>query len=363
MKVLFLSELNNIHTKKWVKGLANRDCEVSVFGLSKPLDDFYDKLSNVKSYSVDFTGLGDKGILSKIAYLKVIKQLKKICSEFEPDIVHAHYATSYGLLGSFLKKEPFLISVWGFDVYKFPHSSLLHKKILKRNLKKATHLFSTSHVMAAETKKYTNKKVEVIPFGVNLDLFNYIEIEKQNLDFTIGIVKTLEENYGIKFLIEAFKKIKDTNPNLNLKLKIVGKGREENNLKNLAKTLNVISSVEFLGFVENDKLPPLINQMDVVVIPSFVESFGVAAVEALACKVPVIASDVDGLAEVVIDGENGYLSLPGNANSIAEKVQLLINDPTLRKRLGENGRQSVMDKYDWEKNVDTQIEHYKRILS
>lgn len=362
MRILFLSDLNNVHTKKWVAGFSKRGCIVCAFGLAKVEGDFYKDLKNVSVESLTFTELGDKSTFSKIQYLKVVQRLKKIYKEFKPDIVHSHYATSYGLLGSFVKHEPYLISVWGFDVYEFPNASPIHKAILKRNLRKATHLFSTSHDMAEETKKYTNKKIDVIPFGVDTQLFKPIKQEESKA-YTIGIVKTLEENYGIDYLIKSFARICVKYPKKQLKLLIVGRGREEANLKKLANDLGITDKVEFAGFVDNSLIPTLLNQMNIVVIPSFIESFGVAAVEASACEIPVIASNVDGLPEVVIDGETGLLCEPGNVKSITDKIDQLIKNPKMAKLMGENGRKFVLEHYDWEKNVDNQILHYKEILS
>ncbi len=365
MKILLLSDLNSIHTKKWIKALSEKGIEIQAFGLGRPQDDFFDQFENVTVHHAEFTNQYGKSGLNKLKYLKVVKRLKQIEAAFSPDIVHAHYATSYGLIGTFLRHKNFLISVWGEDVFSFPKESVYKKILFKRNLRKAKAIFSTSNVMAKETQRYTKKKVNVVPFGVDVSIFKPINQGFRNEDLVIGIVKTLEDKYGIKFLIESFSRVLKTNPNLNLKLLIVGKGRKEEELKAQVSSLGIKEYVEFTGAVAHTSVPSYFNKMDIVVVPSVLdgESFGVAAVEASACEKPVIVSNVGGLPEVVIDGITGLICEPRNSTCLAEKIDLLIQDEQLRIQLGKNGRVHVLKNYDWNQNVALMIDHYRRIYN
>ena len=361
MKIFFLSDLNNVHTKKWISALAERGCTVLGFGLSKPTDSFYVNLENVRIEYSDFQNVYGGSTLKKAGYLKVVRQLKKLRKTFNPDIVHAHYATSYGLLALLMKTHPCLISVWGTDVYRFPNESWLSRAILKRNLRKADYLFSTSLDMAKETSKYTNKKVEVVPFGVDLKAFKPINVEKSSA-ITIGIIKTLELCYGINYLIDAFAMLLTLHPNKSFELIIIGQGSQKDALEKQTQKLGIGKYVQLLGRVPHDTVPAHFSKMDIVVIPSLEESFGVAAAEALACERPVIASNIGGLPEIVIDGENGFLCEAESAESILSKLEILVNDQALRTKFGKAGRKFVQEKYDWENNADLMVEHYHRIL-
>lgn len=366
MKLLFLSDLNNIHTKKWISALSQHNIEILAFGLSAPTDDFYIKYPNVKLIYSNFTGLYGDSKLSKIKYLKVLPQLKKAYKTFKPDIVHAHYSTSYGLLGALLKHNPYLISVWGEDVFSFPRESKMKYILFKWILKKADYIFSTSEIMAVETSLYTDKKVEVVPFGVDMDFFKPIStVEKPKNDITIGIVKTLEPKYGIKYLIEAFDIIKKKYNSYKLKLIIVGSGSKEEELKQQVKNLGLENQIEFTGRVDHHKVPEYFNKMDIVVVPSVKrgESFGVAAVEASSCEKAVIVSNIGGLPEVIINNKTGLLSEPKNSQDIADKISFLIDQPEKRFEMGKAGRFNVEEKYKWEDNVRLMITHYKQILS
>lgn len=362
MKIFFLSDLNNVHTKKWISALSERGCTVLGFGLSKPTDSFYDNLKNVTIEYSDFQNVYGGSTLKKVGYLKVIRQLKKLSKTFNPDIVHAHYATSYGLLALLMKVRPCLISVWGTDVYRFPNESWLSKAILKRNLRKADYLFSTSHDMAKETAKYTNKEIGVVPFGVDMNTFKPVAVEKSDDTITIGIIKTLELCYGINYLIDAFAILVSNHPKQIFELNIIGQGSQKDALTEQITRLGLEAQVHLLGRVPHDTVPAHFSKMDIVVIPSLEESFGVAAAEALACERPVIASNIGGLPEIVIDGENGFLCVAKSARSILTKLEILVNDKALRERFGKAGRKFVQEKYDWENNADLMVEHYQRIM-
>ena len=364
MKILLLSELNSIHTKKWVSGLAASGCEVLVYGLIPPRDEFYKDLPNVKVEFSNFTNGGGPSKYHKLKYLTVRKRIKAIHKDFQPEIVHAHYASSYGLLGTFLKFSPYAISVWGDDVFSFPQESKLKNWLFKRNLKKADAIFSTSIVMAKETKKYTSKEVVVIPFGVDVNYFKKIESPREENSVVIGIVKTLEDKYGIKYLIDAFHILTKRFENLNLSLIIVGTGSKEKELKQQVTNLGLDEYVNFTGQIEHHQIPTVFNQMDIVAVPSILEgeSFGVAAVEASACELPVVVCNVGGLPEVILDGKTGYVVEKKNPKQLAEKIAVLIDDPALRTQMGKAGRVNVLEKYNWQDNLAMQVEEYKKLL-
>ena len=145
------------------------------------------------------------------------------------------------------------------------------------------------------TKQYLKKEknIYITPFGVDTDLFKKINLKKDENKIVIGIVKTLMPKYGIEYLIRAIdelKKILDSNTYEKIEVHIYGTGYLKEELEELSKKLKVDDKIKFLGYVNNKKVPEVINMMDVFVIPSILdsESFGVAAVEAYyACEAEV----------------------------------------------------------------------------
>jgi len=231
MKVMILADPASAHTIKWVSSLSKKGVDIFLFGLTDYNPQNYYSLRNVRIYSegLDKSLFTKKdGAFSKIAYLKQIKKLKLFIKENNPDIVHAHYATSYGLLGVLSGFHPLVISVWGADVYNFPQQSFLHKALLRYNLKKADKILSTSNIMATEINKYTPKQIEITPFGINLQEFcpRHADSPFAPGDIVIGTIKSLEKKYGVEYLIRAFKILKEKYTELPLKLLIVVGGSE-----------------------------------------------------------------------------------------------------------------------------------------
>lgn len=361
MKVMILSDANSIHTKRWVSSLSKKGIDIVLFSLTDCKDKFYNDFERIKIF-----GLGKDSkdsILSKLRYLTVVSKLKSVIKEEKPDILHAHYASSYGLLGALAKNKeiPYIISVWGSDVYDFPNITPFGKQIIRYNLSKADHILSTSHVMAKETKKYTDKPIVITPFGVDVELFKP-STHKESEEFVIGNVKTLRPKYGIDVLIKAADIVFKNNPDKKIRLDIYGEGPQKEELVELTKELGIEDKVNFKGFVQNTLLPDVYNSVSVSVSVSDSESFGVVAVEAMACGCPVVTSDADGFTEVVKDGETGFIVPKRNPEATAAAIQKFIDNPNLRKEMGEEGRKRVVHLYDWDENVETMIEEYHKVL-
>lgn len=364
MKVLMLSDPNSPHTIKWAKSLAKNGIDIFIFGIGDLKVDNYGGILNIKIRTLKENVNRNEWSISKLRYLKALPFVKQIIKEFKPDILHAHYATSYGLLGALSGFNPFVISVWGSDIFSFPLKSRLHKLLLTFNLTKADKVLSTSHVMAKETKLYTNKEIEVTPFGVDMAQFKPTYTKEELFDkddIVIGTVKTLEEKYGIEYLIKAFKIVNDKHPKLPLKLLIVGGGSLEKKLKDLTKDLGIENKTIFTGKVPYGDVPKYHNMLSVFVSVSDSESFGVAIIEASACEKPVVVSDVGGLPEVVEDGITGFVVPPKDPVKTAEAIEKLILNKDLREKVGKNGRERVKKLYNWDDNVKQMIRIYKEL--
>ena len=193
--------------------------------------------------------------------------VRSLITKIKPDIVHAHYATGYGTIAALANFHPTILSVWGSDVYVVPKKSQLHKAILKFNLAKADKILSTSKVMAQETGLYTDKEIEVTPFGIDLTSFKPELVDSLFVtdDIVIGTVKTLDETYGIEYLIQAFALLQNKYPDLPLKLLIVGSGPREAHLKQLASELLSPTDYKFTGKVKYADVPKYHNMLSVFV--------------------------------------------------------------------------------------------------
>ena len=364
IKILLLSDPNSSHTIKWARALSQKGFDIFIFGLSTYNEEIYKDYNKVKVYTLGLQKKKFKGSdLFKLIYLKGLIKLKQILKNFRPDILHAHFASSYGLLGALSGFHPYILSVWGSDVYTFPTKSPLHKRVLKYNLIKADKILSTGHIMAQEIHKYINKDIEVTPFGIDIEVFKPQNVESYFTedDIVIGTVKNLEKEYGIDILIRAFKIVKNTHPNLPFKLLIVGDGSLKKQLQDLVKNLKLEDDTVFTGFIPHDEVQKYHNMMSISVFVSNRESFGVSVIEASACEKPVIVSNVGGLTEVVEDGVTGFVVHARNNQKTAEAIEKLIINKALRIKMGKAGRKRVKELYNWKNNLQYMIDIYESI--
>ncbi len=365
MKILLLTDPSSTHTARWANAFNRKGIEVLIFGLSEYNQEAFDDNINIEfvDFSSSIKETKDGNIL-KLAYLKAIPALRKYISIIKPDIIHAHYASSYGLLGALTGFHPFFISVWGSDIYLFPKKSIFHRMILKYTLSKADNIFSTSHTMKSEIENYTSKEINVVYFGVDTSVFKPAQVESvfKEDDIVIGTVKALDYNYGIEYLIEAFALLTEKYPAMPLKLLLVGGGSMMNYLKEYAFEKKVNERTVFTGRVPFSEVPIYQNMLDIAVYPSVSESFGVSVLESSACEKPVIVSNVGGLPEVVEDGETGIIVEKQNPKHVAGAIERLLVNKSLRKQLGKNGRKRVEELYSFNKNVDQMIDFYNKSI-
>lgn len=301
--------------------------------------------------------------IQKFSYVFSLSYLHSCIKKFSPDIVHAHYASSYGLLGSLSGFSPFIISAWGSDIYEFPQKSFLHKAILKFNLKRADKILSTSYVMKGELWKYSAKEVDVIPFGVDTKVFYPIRenSEHKKDPIRIGTIKAMEDIYGIKTIIEAVDLVKKCLPEVNLRVYLIGSGKRTNHYKKMIASKNLEETFIFTGKIPYAHISTYHNLLDVLLNVSTVnESFGVSVIEGMACGKPVIVSNSPGLKEVVSDC--GIVVQKDNAQQLAKAIMQLLESPELRASLGKFARQHVLDTYDFKTCLNQMTAVYEEML-
>lgn len=361
-RILLLADINSEHTQKWAIGLVNSGYEIGIFSFTAPGSDWY-KAYGIHCLHEPSVSRQANRLLSKLGYIRFLPKLKKTIAEFQPRILHAHYASSYGMLGALSRFSPFIISVWGTDVMKFPHKNIFTRFIVKYNLRKADAVCATSNVLKTHIRQLVNKRVEVIPFGVDLEEFMNKPALKDKNAFTIGCVKSLEKNYNIRSLILSFAELKTRYPARNLRLVIVGEGAERESLQNLVAELHIQEQVTFEGKLPHEQVADKINELDVLVNLSEYESFGVSVVEAMACQVPVVVSEAEGLIEVVADQKNGSIVAYNNIEQIVGALERLMLSEKLREVTGMNALERVRRNYNWPQNLDQMIRVYNRMLS
>jgi len=282
------------------------------------------------------------------------------------DIIHAHWSLA-GLAGYIVARlfnKPVVLTMHQGTTRSF---SFIERLLLEKvDYVLCNSSYTHSHVISTARPK----RIKIIPPSVDIEKFKPIPTHPEDYKlilntpsnkiilFTLG---RLVEWKGHRYLIQALKFLTDTSQ---CHLLIGGEGTLYNQLKQQVQEENLAHKVNFLGHIPGHLLPKYYSLADIYVQPSIIdkdgttEGLGVTLLEALSCGTPCIGSRVGGIPDVILEGKNGYLSDPGNPQSIAEKISLLANDKKLRDRLGKQGRDYIINKFSWEVKAREHIEIY-----
>jgi glycosyltransferase involved in cell wall biosynthesis len=352
VKILYLADAPYPHTWRWVEHFRNAgvQCEVISF---RPWD--------IPGVPVHYVNGGEA--LGKARYLIHARRVRNLIHNLQPDVMHALHLTSYGFLGALSGFRPFVLSVWGTDVLEAPRLTPFHRWLTRYALAHADTITATGLHLATETTRYApaGAPITVVPYGVDMRRFRP-QPRSTSDHVVIGAVSRLSPEKGMRYLIEAFGQLRERY-GARVSLRIAGEGPERPRIESAIHRLNLESSVELLGWLDHEQVPAFLNQLDVFVLPSTWEGFGVAAAEASAAGLPVVATNVYGIPDVVRDGETGLLTPPKDPGALARAIGHLVEEPELRTRLAEAGRKYVERHYDWTENAQQMASIYQRLLS
>ena len=243
----------------------------------------------------------------------------------------------------------------------------------KKLMKRSDALIAVSKYTVDElTELYgiDEKKIHVIYNGVDVQKFkpkpNKAELrqefgleEKKKIVLFVG---RLYHRKGLEILLRSIPPV--IQEFSNVKFVISGKGfkQKEESLRNLAKQLDIEDHVSFLGYVPDEKLPNLYATSDIFVLPAIYENFPFAILEAQSSGLPVISTKVGGIAEFLVDNENGFLIEPGDSTQLTQRVLTLLQNQKLAKEMGMRGRKLIEEKFSWRLITSQVIDLYHTLL-
>lgn len=316
-----------------------------------------------KKYFYPFTGISYSQFISKYA----IKNINP-----KPDLIHAHfsYPDGYGMMQLAKKwKVPLIISALGTIERKVAYEGSYTSKQIIQAMNFADRILSVSedlklHIVNLGIKP---EKVLVVPNGVDIEKFR--PAKKENARNLLNLpqdkkivlfVGALRKIKGVDYLIEAAKSFVDKDTELFMV------GRDDGLKKSLekrAQELKIANFIKFTGPVNHEDIPLWISAADILVLPSLSEGRPNVILEALACEIPVVATDVGGIPELLIEGETGYLVPAKNPVELSKRISRLLSDESLREKMGKLGRKSVIQRgLTWEAHGKKTVDIYTELL-
>ena len=337
--------------------MAHKGHEINVFTTAIDSKDSIEKYENMTIYRY---GTNFRIYNRNISFKMLVKPIK-----YDVDIIHVHLDESIlaALLYAKRKKVALVVTYHGdmIDTYGGFISKThvyFYNRLVNKLLSHANIIISPSEYYIDESiflGKYRDKIV-VIPNGINVDEFD-IGYSKEECRDKLGLplnnkillyLGVIHPHKGPDVLLKAMPKIiKEVS---NTELVFVGRGTMKKELEMVSKKLGVDGRIRFAGFVEESLKPLYYKAADVFCLPSTRkhESFGIVNLEAMACGVPIVASKIGGVPDVVKDGENGLLVTPKDLDALADAIIYLLENENVRKEMGKNGRKKAED-YSWER--------------
>lgn len=346
MRILMVADGQSIHTRRWVRGLADRGHALLV------ASDRVCPERGIEQARLPALKAGRRNLPA------LVKALSRAARGFRPHLVHAHYASHYGFLAALAGLRPLVISIWGADVEVFPRRGPINRAILRWTFARAHGLTATSKYLEDISRRYcpASRPIAVIPFGVDVEQFQATSHPPRDR-FMIVSNKHLEAVYGGDVLVHALARLADRP----IDAVILGEGGFRPALEDLIRHQGLSDRIRLPGAVGVDAVCAALANADLAVYPSRRESFGVATLEASAMSLPVVATRVGGLPEVVQDGVTGLLVGVEDVDALASAIDVLVEDPVRRQAMGRAGAEFVRQRFGWPNSLDRMESFYTKI--
>ncbi|HKA45812.1 MAG TPA: glycosyltransferase [Burkholderiales bacterium] len=361
MRLCFLATGDSVHSYRWIRFFADRGHETHWLSLTDCAYPPHER--------IHFERLGrGKGRTLELAGQAL--RIRKIVRSIRPDIVHAHYAGSYGLLGLIAGVRPFVVTAWGSDILvagkQWGKSSLIRAVLSHADL-----ITCDAHHIAEAIRRLgaAPEKIQIVHFGVETDRFFPGSADQEivsrwaveNRPVVISL-RQLEPIYDIETLLKAMPLVARACPAVHCI--IASSGSLEQTLRASAAAKGLNGHVQFIGRYANAELPRMLRCAQVYVSTSLSDA-GIAAstAEAMACGLPVVVTNTGENDRWITDGETGFLVKSGDSQALAERIIGLLNDAALRESMGKRARRTIETRNGYVQEMEKMQRYYIQLAS
>lgn len=373
MKVLFIAKYPQWYRLAWggdqhshvlAEYLAKKNHEVYF------LNAIYEGNNNMKFKKMNYKSYRDRPFYPKADQLIDILQDQKF------DIVHHFSTMGYSFEQLKSKKEvnfPSICSIWTlrtaaaginkdwkflFHGKPFRYLAIRKEKFAAKSANIVTVASTAMRELVSKEFNIPAEKIRKIPRGVDTHFFK-LQPWPIRKDKIILAVARLEKEKGVQYLIESMPQILKVVSNASLR--IVGAGKDEKFLRRLVHKLQLEKSVKFIGKVDRSRMPAFYKECNVFVLYSLFEPFGAVLTEAGSSGRPVIAPNCGGPQDIILDGKTGFLVKPFDFQALIDKIIEVLTNDELSKKMGEVGRQHILQNFTWASEAKSYDRLYKEL--
>jgi len=366
------------HCEGLAKALVNQNHDVHLFTLDFPGAPEYEKMDGIKVYRAS-TELGHPNFLTWVLMFNhfLSKRMADVTKTVDFDVMHVHdwLAAFSGISFKHYLKKPIVLTMHSTEVGRAQglHSpdSFSINGIEWWATYEADRVIVCSHSMKDEICNHFNlprEKVDIIPNAIDASKYD-VPVDRGAVRQRYGVgwgeklilcVGRLVPQKGVEYFIRAIPLIAKKYPEA--KFIIVGEGWSRDLLEEEARASGHANKITFTGFASDKQVIELMTSADTLVVPSIYEPFGIVALEGMATGVPVVASRVGGLAEVIDHDKTGIFVYPRSPESLAWGIDKVLSDPDNAKMLTKNAKEKLHKAYSWEAVAMKTVEVYKKVV-
>lgn len=370
MRVAYISDFLTVHDERFLRKLSagGYDTTLVTFYPRPQIPENLTELPNVLVVHHHVPPYPDpptqpririaNSVAIRLAFWRCFALFRRTLKEFQPDVVHAGWVTTCGLMSALSGIRPFLLMPWGSDVL-LAHRSTRAQMKLKWVAHRANRI--TCDCLAVKERlvadvKYPEEKILVAPWGIDLRRFRPHPQEASELRSTLGwedkkiliMTRSFEPVYGIEYFLTSLPEVLRREPQTRVIL--VGRGSLESKLRGMVEESGLRDCVHFAGFAPNADLPHYLSAADVYVSSSLSDGTSLSLLEGMACALPVVVTDVPANLEWIQDGFNGYVAPRQDSDALAERLVKMLRCETTRRTMSQRNFNIAQERANWEEN-------------
>jgi glycosyltransferase involved in cell wall biosynthesis len=359
MKVIYFSLDYSPHDHRFLAALAETEHEVFYVRLQRGARQVEDRPVPAKIEQVLWAG--GQGEFRWCDLPRLVMDFRRVVKRIKPDLIHAGPIQTCAFIATLSGFRPLLTMSWGFDLMEDVERGWWWKRITYYVLRRSTFFTSDAQVTRNKAVQYgmNPDRTVVFPWGVDLQHFLPSTVHRPpSTGFTLFCNRSWESRYGVDVLAKAFVKVARQNPDVGLLL--LGGGSQGRAIRDILQRGGVLERVNMAGQVSQRDLPRWYRMADLYISPSHVDGSSVSLMEALACGLPCLVSDIPANKEWVTENENGWLFPDGDADALAARILAVIAQREKLSEVGRAARRSAETRADWKKNFGTLMNVYQR---
>lgn len=286
---------------------------------------------------------------------------RRLTKEIQPDLIHAGPIQTCAFIAILAGARPILTMSWGFDLMDDVHKSKWCEWVTHYVLRNTDFFTSDANVTKDKAVAYgmNPEKTIVFPWGVDLEHFSMRQAKGRQEGFVLFCNRAWETRYGVDVLARAFVKVAQQREDVRLIL--LGGGSQGAKIRKILQSGGAEEYVTFGGHISQTDLPRWYHMADLYISPSHVDGSSVSLMEALACGLPCLVSDIPANKEWVFEDENGWLFRDGDADHLAEKILAAMNQREKLPEIGKTSRGVAEKRADWKKNAAALMKVYRSL--